>query len=127
MILPLLAAAVLTGCTATDGDTIRCGDERIRLIGIDAPELPGHCRKGRRCAPGDPVASQRSLTDALARGPATIDRHGQDRYGRTLASVSVRGVDLACWQLRRGQAVYNRAWDFRDITGRCARPGGGNG
>ena len=29
------------GCTVTDGDTVRCNGERIRLLGIDAPELPG--------------------------------------------------------------------------------------
>lgn len=48
---------LVAGCTVTDGDTIRCGAERIRLLGIDAPELPGHCRSGRACAPGDPYGS----------------------------------------------------------------------
>ncbi len=56
----------VSGCTATDGDTIRCGNERIRLLGIDAPELPGHCREGRRCAPGDPYAATTSLRKAIA-------------------------------------------------------------
>lgn len=28
MILPLLALAAVSGCTVTDGDTIRCGSER---------------------------------------------------------------------------------------------------
>jgi endonuclease YncB( thermonuclease family) len=44
----------VSGCTVTDGDTIRCNGERIRLLGIDTPELPGHCRKGRDCVSGDP-------------------------------------------------------------------------
>lgn len=45
------------GCvspTVVDGDTLRCGSTRIRLSSIDAPELPGHCRPGRECTPGDP-------------------------------------------------------------------------
>lgn len=25
-------------CTAVDGDTLRCGDERVRLVNIDTPE-----------------------------------------------------------------------------------------
>ncbi len=103
-------AEPLTGCTVTDGDTIRCGDERIRLLAIDAPEMPGHCRRGRICAPGDPYASTQSLGDALA-DPLTIERVSRDRYGRTLARVAgVRG-DLSCWQLRHGQAIYKSAWD----------------
>lgn len=41
----------VSGCTVTDGDTIRCNGERIRLLGIDTPELPGHCRQGRVAYP----------------------------------------------------------------------------
>lgn len=36
----------VSGCTLTDGDTIRCIGERIRLLGIDTPELPSHCWMG---------------------------------------------------------------------------------
>ena len=32
-----------------DGDTIHCGYTRVRLAGIDAPEMPGHCQPGRAC------------------------------------------------------------------------------
>ena len=97
-------------CRVTDGDTIRCGDERIRLLAIDAPELPGHCRKGRACAPGDPFASKASLERAM-KGLLTIHRVGKDRYGRTLALVAGVNGDLSCWQLRRGKAVYRAEWD----------------
>ena len=105
MILLALLATV-SGCTATDGDTIRCGAERIRLIGIDAPELRGHCRRGRQCAPGDLYASKRSLAAAM-RPTMPIERVTRDRYGRTIADVG----GLSCRQLRAGQAVYRRDWD----------------
>ena len=97
-------------CTATDGDTIRCSGERIRLLGIDAPELPDHCRRGRRCAPGDPWASTRSLSGAMV-GRLTIDRVGTDHYGRTLALVAGDKGDLSCWQLAHDQAIYKARWD----------------
>ncbi|MCW3837833.1 thermonuclease family protein [Sphingomonas canadensis] len=112
----LLACALV----AIDGDTLRCagpGGEHIRLIGIDAPELPGHCRPDRRCAPGDPIASRAALAAGL-RGRATIERLGKDRYGRTLARVRVSGVDLGCRQLAGGHAIYVAAWD---TGGRVAR------
>lgn len=111
----LALAATATGCTATDGDTIKCGKEAIRLSGIDAPELPGHCRKGRDCAPGDPVASQANLQANLqaliTKRRLAIERIGTDRYGRTIAIVRARGVNLSCSQLRGRFAVYKAEWD----------------
>ena len=115
-LLPSRAAAAggyaepLSGCTVTDGDTIRCGDERIRLLAIDSPEMPGHCRRSRICAPGDPHASTASLGNALT-GPLTIERVGEDRYGRTLALVAGAKGDLSCWQLHGGHAIYKAEWD----------------
>ncbi len=104
------APATISGCTVTDGDTIRCGSERVRLLGIDAPELPGHCRAGRACAPGDPFASKASLEQAVS-PEMTIERVGEDAYGRTLAMVADPRGDLSCWQLSRGQAIYKPGWD----------------
>lgn len=100
----------VSGCAVTDGDTIRCNGERIRLLGIDTPELPGHCRKGRDCVSGDPYASTQALADAMV-GTIRINRAGQDRYGRTLATVSSDKGDLSCWQLEHGQAAYKPKWD----------------
>jgi micrococcal nuclease len=97
-------------CTVTDGDTIRCGDERIRLLGIDAPEI-GECRQGRQCAPGDPYASKAMLADKIADQSLTIRRVGQDRYGRTLGVVYAGGENLSCAQLSSGNAIYRRDWD----------------
>ena len=103
------AAATVSGCLAVDGDTLRCGRERVRLLAIDAPELNG-CRQGRRCVPGDPVRSTRSLAKALDK-TMTIERVGRDRYGRTLALVTSRKGDLSCWQLRKRSAIYRADWD----------------
>lgn len=108
--LALLAAAALS-CTVTDGDTLRCGDERVRLIGIDAPEMPGHCPQWRRCTPGDGAASKSAL-ERLVRGRAIrLDRAGADHYGRTLAVAWAGGINLACAQLAAGQAIYVERWD----------------
>lgn len=108
-------------CTlmAVDGDTLRCDQELIRLTGIDAPELPGHCQEGRDCAPGDPLESKRAL-EALSRGAALISRQGRDLYGRTLARVQVNGVDLSCAQLAGGHAIYRLDWDqFGSVGADC--------
>jgi endonuclease YncB( thermonuclease family) len=106
-----LLALALAACTVTDGDTIRCGDERIRLLAIDAPELPGHCARGRNCAEGDPFASRSALQAAMQGRELTIDRAGIDRYGRTLGVVYAAGVNLSCLQVENGHAVYQRRYD----------------
>jgi endonuclease YncB( thermonuclease family) len=101
---------LLEPCIVVDGDTLRCGGERIRLLGIDAAELPGHCRPGRNCVAGDPHAATASLNDAI-RGELRIQRFGVDHYGRTLATISGSNGDLSCWQLGHGQAIYKPQWD----------------
>ena len=112
-----LALAVLAQCIAVDGDTIRCGDERIRLIAIDAPEMPGHCQPNRDCAPGDPFASKAALAKALT-GSLTIERLGTDRYGRTVADVFSNNHSLSCMQIAAGHARY---WARYDKGGRIER------
>lgn len=109
-ILLTLALAASSPCIAIDGDTIRCGKENIRILGIDSPEMPDHCRVGRICAPGDPVAAKESLR-VLMQGRVTVRRHGKDLYRRTLAHVYSNGKLVACTQLRTGNAIYKPSWD----------------
>lgn len=98
-------------CTAIDGDTLRCPEiGRVRLLGIDAPELPGHCRRGRTCTPGDPVASKKALEKLAARG-VTISPVTRDWYARTVAQVYAGNKNLASEQLRGDRAVYIEKWD----------------
>lgn len=110
--------AVVTGCNAIDGDTLRCGGERVRLVGIDAPELPGHCRPGRDCAPGDPYAATSTL-GAMVRSSMPIRRYGEDHYGRTLAAVEGAEGDMSCAQIRGGRAVYKPQWDVTQHVARA--------
>lgn len=115
-----LPVPITSNCSVTDGDTIRCGDERIRLLAIDAPELPGHCRPGRDCAPGDPIASTDALRRLTAHKTIMIKRVGEDRYGRTLGVLYVDGINLSCAQIASGHAIYVRRWDDRgQVRGDC--------
>lgn len=59
-------------CQAVDGHTLRCNGDRMRLLGLDAPEKR-KCRLGRKGAPGIPKASRRSLEAALT---AELRIHG---------------------------------------------------
>lgn len=100
---------------AIDGDTLRCeGLPHVRLARIDAPELADHCRPGRRCAPGEPIAARAALA-AMLTGPVRckpVDAvpwwrgfQPRDRYGRIVARCKAGGRDLGKAMLRGGWAV----------------------
>jgi micrococcal nuclease len=103
-----------------DGDTLRCGPDRLRLLGIDAPEIEP-CPRWRACAPGDGQASKRSLRAALSLGPVRYQPVTVDRYGRQVAIVWAGRVNLSCWQLQQGQAIYKANWDNGGIIARQCR------
>lgn len=96
-----------------DGDSIRCGAERIRIANIDAPELPGSPKcEGRRSPAADcdfakGYRARDALRAFLATGPVKVQRLGFDRYNRVLARVTVDGRDAGEHLVRLGLA---RRW-----------------
>ncbi|WOE76729.1 thermonuclease family protein [Alterisphingorhabdus coralli] len=105
-------------CIAIDGDTLRCDSRRVRLLGIDAAELPGHCHPNRQCAPGDPHAQADALRIYANTGPLAITVLEQDRYGRDVAIVESERDGIAqCYMIRQG-ASYVAKWDKRGYIGR---------
>lgn len=75
---------------------------RVRLRGIDAPEMHGRCDGERTKA----VAARDALTKILNEGTVGISRIGQDKYGgRVDADVSTaRTPDVSALLLERGLA-----------------------
>jgi len=91
-----------------DGDTVwnlgcdRSIAEKIRLQNVDAPELkrPRSRRELNRA-----VAATEFLRNSIEQArSATIRRRGRDRYGRTLARISVDGRDLGRMLVSAGHA-----------------------
>ncbi|MDJ0825510.1 MAG: thermonuclease family protein [Rhodobacter sp.] len=102
--------------TVVDGDTLRVGAEKVRLYGIDAPELGQRCGDG---AGGDWACGR--WAEATAYGLyqakiATCQRIDTDRYGRTVARCFVAGQDIAARLVRDGvaQAYRRYALDYVD-------------
>lgn len=90
---------------AIDGDTLILRDgRRLRLIGIDAPEI------GRGGGQSQPFsrAAREALQSALGGAAIEVryDQRAQDRYGRGLAHVfSAPLGNVQAWLLRHGLAL----------------------
>jgi endonuclease YncB( thermonuclease family) len=108
---------------AADGDSLRVGGDRIRLIGIDAPEREQICWQadGTEWACGR--AAHDRLRDLLAAGPADCQPEGGDKYGRTLASCEVADVDLGAALVSEGLAIAYGDYEREENSARRARLG----
>lgn len=110
----IAAAALCLSPQVHDGDSLRCGGERIRIANIDAPELPGSSKcRGKPppwawCDAAAGFRARDALRAFLASGPVLVERLGIDPYGRTLAQVSVRGADAGAWLVALGLARWWR-------------------
>lgn len=96
-----------------DGDTIDVGGIRYRIENIDAPEIRGRCKAERmlaRLAASHLAEVMLSGTFEDADTTITVTPSGKDQYGRTLARLSVRGVDIGETMVGEGYAVR---WEGR--------------
>ncbi len=84
-----------------DGDTLWYQGTKIRLLGIDAPEVEGRCAAERNLA----QAATAELTRLLNTGLIWIAYDGQDRYGRHLARLWVREGEVGPAMIAAGLAV----------------------
>ena len=89
---PLCSGHGYTANCVVDGDTIRIGERRIRLTGLDAPEIEGACQRESDLA----LAARDELHRWLARGPFELSGGTQpprDQYGRELRAARRTGSD----------------------------------
>ena len=103
--VPATAQAADPSVIVIDGDTLIINGEKIRIQGIDTPE------KGEACHD----EATKYLRDLVENGTVRVtSRDGKDRYGRTVASVSVGGADVGMKMIRAGYAIarYDSGDDY---------------
>lgn len=105
-----------------DGDSLVIGGERIRLEGIDAPELGQSCvRDGAEWPCG---RQARDRLAQLTRGnTVSCQAYGRDRYDRLLARCTAAGVDLAGVMVEEGWAVAYGDYEIVETEARRAGRG----
>lgn len=122
------AGRVITGrATVVDGDGLEIGGTKIRLFGIDAPEIDQYCQRGDqtrwRCGHYASV----ELDRLVASREVTCTVRTVDQYDRPVAVCRVGDADVAESQVRNGWAVAYRKFtkDYADEenAARSARRG----
>ena len=95
-----------------DGDTLDVGGTRVRLHGIDAPEIGQLCTRpdGVRWDCGTWVAAE--VRARIGAHRVTCDTMDIDRYGRTVARCRVAGRDLGRQLVRDGLALAYRKYSM---------------
>ena len=107
----------------TDGDTIKIDKKKIRLMGIDAPEIKQKCKRPwlsfifisfeKEYLCGE-VSSNK--LKKLINGKNIICKYSsKDRYKRFIAECFKNKTNINSWMVRNGQAVAYRKYSKKFI------------
>lgn len=94
-----------------DGDTItvaaylkgdpECYKFKVRLSGIDSPEMKGSSETEKKHA----IESRDALSSQILHQIVKLDIKGTEKYGRILADVIYNGENMNDWMIKNGYAV----------------------
>ncbi|MDQ0135328.1 endonuclease YncB(thermonuclease family) [Neorhizobium galegae] len=106
-----------------DGDTLTAGVERLRLQGMDAPELDQTCNddRGRPWACG--VEARRLLIRLVAGGEVECLGRERDKYHRLLVRCQAGTTSINGAMVRQGLAVASGRYAQEQVAARRERQG----
>ena len=94
----------------TDGDTIKFNNKKIRLHGIDTPEIKQLCKnksdENYKCG----VKAKLALINLISSHQVKCSIHGTDRYKRLIATCFVKGININEWLVKEGWALAYRKY-----------------
>ena len=97
--------------TVTDGDSLILNGEKIRLWGIDAPELNQTCAKaGTTWACGEEAKT--ALTSLVTDKPVTCQTEDIDRYNRIVAECFIGNQSINARLVKNGWAIAYRRYSM---------------
>ena len=107
-IAPDLGSKTITGnAKVIDGDTIHIGSNKIRLHGIDAPEIDQTCEKNNvewSCG----KESTKALIDFINNQHVVCNIKGTDQYKRYISVCFVNNFDMNEFMVNNGWAIAYR-------------------
>lgn len=119
------APVTLTNVTVVDGDTLRAtvggARERIRIVGIDAPEVSHEPSPAECWSTEAGVALGELLEGQSVLASSVDDVDDRDRYDRLIRQVNVAGQDVDEYLLEQGHAAAFRAMDNHQLAPELSR------
>ena len=101
----------VTVTKVSDGDSLRSGKLRIRIFGIDAPELKQQCQDQNGSAWACGLAARQQMENLLdADKLLHCELRDVDRYGRLVMQCFRGTVDIGAAMVRSGHALAYRSF-----------------
>jgi endonuclease YncB( thermonuclease family) len=105
---PIAIAETIKGkAIIIDGDTIHIGKNKIRLYGIDAPEIKQTCTINKiiwECG----IDSSQALKNIISENEVQCEIMDIDRYRRFVAICFVKNINLSQYMVQNGWAIAYR-------------------
>ena len=102
-----LAQSINGKAKIIDGDTIHIGKNKIRLYGIDAPEINQTCAIEKiiwKCG----IDSSQALESIISEKEVECEIVDIDRYKRFVAICFVKNINLSQYMVKNGWAIAYR-------------------
>jgi endonuclease YncB( thermonuclease family) len=112
---------------AVDGDTLDVAGSRVRLEGVDAPEIGQMCNGGSGGTWACGKDARRALEMLANSGEVACENKGLDKYGRHLGVCFAGGKDLNAEMVRMGLAwafvKYSATYVAEEAEAKAAQRG----
>lgn len=101
----------------SDGDSVRSGPLKIRLHGVDAPEIQQVCRDANGAEWSCGKIAKDALESLIAEAPSLrCDLLDMDRYGRLVMRCFAGDIDIAKAMVANGMALAYRAYSSEYVA-----------
>lgn len=121
---PLFSDEINGNALVVDGDTLKIKNQKIRLLGIDAPEIKQKCKKpyltigflvfskSYNCG----VMSKQQLMKLISKKQIKCIFDLKDRYGRAIADCYIGKKNINSWMVKNGHAIAYRKYSKKYIS-----------
>ena len=120
---PVFSKEINGTATVIDGDTLKINHEKIRLFGIDSPEIKQKCKKpylkivfftfykNYNCG----VVSKLKLKQYVNKKNVKCVFNSRDRYNRLIADCYINEKNINSWMVKNGHAVAYKRYSKKYI------------
>ena len=94
-----------------DGDSLKLGEQNVRLAHIDAPEYYQTCKRADKSTYNCGIKAREKLESLLKLGELSCKTVGRDIYNRDMSECFAGRTNINLEMVRRGWAVVYKSRD----------------